>query len=115
LQSNQLQNNNYAANYADYISKLGAQEATDRMRAYQFDLDYNSKAHAAKENLINSGWYDIANAAQHAGKSAVEANQFNELLKLYYMQNDIKRDEINARAEEAAKQAALTRELIANK
>lgn len=86
LQSNQLQNNNYTANYADYISKLGAQEAADRMKAYVFDLDYNSKSHAAKQERINKGIENTIAGTQQIAKDITKYKQFAHMMNLYEQQ-----------------------------
>lgn len=86
LQYNQLQNNNYTANYADYISKLGAQEAADRMKAYAFDLDYNSKSHAAKQEKINKGIENTIAGTQQIAKDITKYKQFAHMMNLYEQQ-----------------------------
>lgn len=81
--SNQMTNNQYKASYADYISKLGAQEASDRMKASQFDLDYYSKAHAARQNGIQMGYANMMNALASGYKNQFKLDQFYDTMDLY--------------------------------
>lgn len=93
-QSNQMQNNQYKTTYADYISKLGAQEASDRMNAMRHDLDYYSKAHAAKQNGIQVGYANIMNALGQGYKNYIREKQFEDTLSLYQNDQKLKQDEI---------------------
>lgn len=93
-QSNQMQNNQYKTTYADYISKLGAQEASDRMNAMRHDLDYYSKAHAAKQNGIQVGYANIMNALGQGYKNYIREKQFEDTLSLYQSDQKLKQDEI---------------------
>lgn len=78
-----MTNNQYKASYADYISKLGAQEAADRMKASQFDLDYYSKAHAARQNGIQMGYANMMNALASGYKNQFKLDQFYDTMDLY--------------------------------
>lgn len=93
-QSNQMQNNQYKTTYADYISKLGAQEASDRMNAMRHDLDYYSKAHAAKQNGIQVGYANIMNALGQGYKNYIKEKQFEDTISLYQSDQKLKQDEI---------------------
>ena len=51
----QNQNNQYKANYAQAALNVGANNAQRRMAANQWDLDYFSKAHAARLGGMQTG------------------------------------------------------------
>lgn len=86
LQSNQLQNNQYKQAYANYISGIGADEAKNRMYAKQFDLDYYSKAHAAKQQMQQQGIKNIIDGVQSYYANDFKRRQFNDIMGLYGQQ-----------------------------
>lgn len=55
LQSIQQQNNAYRAAYANAMLQSGESEAQRRQQAKQYDLDYYSKAHAARQQMMQMG------------------------------------------------------------
>jgi len=87
-QANQIQNNQYKQNYADFIYRLGAQEASDKMNALRWDLDYFSKAHAAKQKGIQTGLATAQTNLEQYYKDKIKGNQYNNMLALYRQQLD---------------------------
>lgn len=78
-----LQNNQYRSNYAEMLAKLGAQDATARMQTNQWDLDYYSKAHAAKLQGQQMGVYNMLNQLQQYTANANKLGMFRDMRALY--------------------------------
>lgn len=95
-QANQIQNNQYKQNYADFIAKLGAQEASDKMNALRWDLDYYSKAHAAKQKGIQTGLAAAQNNLEQYYKDKIKGDQFNSVYGLYMADQKARQEEIAA-------------------
>ncbi|MBO5628451.1 MAG: hypothetical protein J5965_05155 [Aeriscardovia sp.] len=87
-QANQIQNNQYKQNYADFIARLGAQEASDKMNALRWDLDYYSKAHAAKQKGIQTGLDAAQTNLEQYYKDKIKGYQYNDVLALYRQRLD---------------------------
>lgn len=95
-QANQIQNNQYKQNYADFIARLGAQEAADKTNALRWDLDYYSKAHAAKQKGIQTGLAAAQNNLEQYYKDKIKGNQFNSIYGLYMADQKARQEEIAA-------------------
>lgn len=78
-----LQNNQYRSNYAQMLAQLGAQDATARMQANQWDLDYYSKAHAARQQGMQMGVYNLLNSLQQYTANANKYGMFKDMYGLY--------------------------------
>lgn len=79
----QLQNNSYAEKYAQMKAAIGEQEAKSAMEAKFRDLDFYSKAHAAKLQGQNMGIYNIINAMQQYYANANKLGMFRDMYGLY--------------------------------
>lgn len=83
LSSVQQQNNAYRANYAQAAINAGQQARTARMAANQWDLDYYSKAHAARNKGIQTGIANMLAQIQQYQSNEFKRRQFNETMDLY--------------------------------
>ena len=61
----------------------GNQSATRQQQAYQWDEDMLAKAHAARENMLETSAYDRQNALTQYFKNRWEKNQFDRTMGLY--------------------------------
>lgn len=85
LWDSQAQRNAYKAQYANALATIGAQEAQNRQNANQWDLDYYSRAHAAKLGGIQMGLRNLMDYINHWSADASKLNQFNKMYDLYAM------------------------------
>lgn len=83
LGSIQQQNNQYRANYASSLLSAGQATRQARMQANQWDLDYFSKAHAARNRGIQTGMANMLAQAQQYQANEFKRNQFNNMMRLY--------------------------------
>lgn len=83
LWDSQAQRNAYKAQYANALATIGAQEAQNRQNANQWDLDYYSKAHAAKLGGIQMGLRNLMDYANQWSADASKRYQFNKMYGLY--------------------------------
>lgn len=91
LYKGQLQDNQYAGQYADMMWKHGANEAANRTNAMRADDDIFMRGNAAKQKML----YDIAANAYGIGSQMNADNlkrlQFNDMYGLYNQQLDLER------------------------
>lgn len=78
-----LQNNEYRSKYAQMLATLGAQDATARMQTNQWDLDYYSKAHAAKQQGEQMGIYNMLNSMQQYYANANKLGMYKGMYGLF--------------------------------
>lgn len=71
------------SNYYNTMSNLGAQQAQRRQSANQYDLDYYSKAHAAREQAMQMGLFNMLNSAQTWYANEFKRRQFNDTMNSY--------------------------------
>ena len=83
LGSIQQQNNQYRAGYAQAAINAGQATRQARMQANQWDLDYFSKAHAARNRGIQTGMANMLAQAQQYQANEFKRNQFNNMMRLY--------------------------------
>lgn len=79
----QQQNNAYRANYAQAAINAGQASRQARMQANQWDLDYYSKAHAARNKGIQTGIANMLAQIQQYQANEFKRRQFNETMDLY--------------------------------
>lgn len=79
----QNQNNQYLAQAANASLTAGNNAAQRRMQANQFDLDYFSKAHAARQQGMQMGLYNMVNSLQNYYKNKNKWDMFAMSHKLY--------------------------------
>ncbi len=77
------QDNSYKSALGQYMLTSGAQEASNMMQAGQWDLDYYSKAHAAKLKGQQMGVYNWLNALQQYVANANKLGMFRDTYGLY--------------------------------
>jgi len=70
-------------NYYNTMLNVGAQDAQRRMAANQYDLDYYSKAHAARQQGMQMGMYNMLNQLQQYYANDFKRRQFNDTLSMY--------------------------------
>ena len=83
LSSVQQQNNTYRANYAQAAINAGQASRQARMQANQWDLDYYSKAHAARNRGIQTGIANMLAQIQQYQANEFKRRQFNDTMALY--------------------------------
>ena len=94
--TNQTQQNNMAALFehqgrenalraqaANAALQAGQNAATRQQQAYQWDEDMLAKAHAARENMLETSAYDRQNGLTQFFKNLWEKNQFDRTMNLY--------------------------------
>lgn len=78
-----IQDSTYVAQAAQLAGNLGAQTAQRIQNANQFDLDYYSKAHAARQQGEQIGVYNMLNSIQQYFANASKLGMFNNMYNLY--------------------------------
>lgn len=85
----EMQNNSYFSDYAKTALQAGMNNAKMAMAANQYDLDYYSKAHAARQQGMQAGMYNLINGMQQYYANDFKRRQFNDTIGLYREQLDI--------------------------
>lgn len=96
LTANQAQNNAYATQYANALATLGQHDRQARMQANQWDLDYYSKAHAARQQGMQMGMYNTINHVLEGLKGAYNIDMYNRTYNLYADEQERKKAETQA-------------------
>lgn len=91
----QQQNNAYKANWAQMALNTGAQDAQRRMAANQFNEEYFAKSHAARQQGMQMGIYNLVNQMQNYYANDFKRRQFNDTMALYRDQNKLDWDKYN--------------------
>lgn len=91
----QQQNNAYRANYAQAAINAGQQARTARMAANQWDLDYYSKAHAARNKGIQTGIANMLAQIQQYQSNEFKRRQLNDAMDLYRDDMDQRKKHMN--------------------
>lgn len=107
LSSIQQQNNAYRSNYAQTAINAGQASRTARMDANRWDLDYYSKAHAARNKGIQTGIANMLAQAQQYQANEFKRNQFNRTMSLYEADQKQRKDQLNWYKDNAAKLANM--------
>lgn len=76
------------SNYYSTMANLGAQDAQRRQSANQYDLDYYSKARAARQSGMQMGIYNMLNQIQNWYANDFKRRQFNDTMSLYRQDRD---------------------------
>lgn len=92
----QSKNNQYINNYAQQALNAGQSDRAARMASNQYDLEYYSKAHAAKQQMEQMGLYNMLNAAQQGYANWWKLKTHNDNMNLY-------RQDLNLRQLESLK------------
>ena len=107
LSSIQQQNNAYRANYAQAALNAGQASRTARMDANRWDLDYYSKAHAARNKGIQTGIANMLSQIQQYQANEFKRRQFNDTMSLYRADQKQRKDQLNWYKDNAAKLANM--------
>lgn len=83
LSNIQQQNNAYKTSYAQAAINAGQASRQARMAANQWDLDYYSKAHAARNRGIQTGIANMLSQIQQYQANEFKRRQFNDTMDLY--------------------------------
>ena len=83
LMNAQLQDNQYKTNYAQQALNAGNATRTARMTANQYDLDYFSKAHAARQKGMQTGAANLLEQLQQYTANEFKRDQFDRMYGLY--------------------------------
>lgn len=78
-----LQRNQLRANYANALLTTGAQEAQNRMAANKYDTDMFMRSHAARQQGMDTGIYNMLNNAQSYLANKFKYDQFLKTYGLY--------------------------------
>lgn len=104
----QQQRNQYKANYAQAALNAGNASRTARMGANQWDLDYYSKAHAARLAGMQTGIQNMLAQGQNWYRNDFKRRQFNDTMALYKNQQNIDLQSLQQQANQFTQQMALT-------
>lgn len=95
LSNIQQQNNAYKSTYAQAAINAGQSSREARMKANQWDLDYYSKAHAARNRGIQTGIANMLSQIQQYQANEFKRRQFNETMDLYRADQKQRRDQFD--------------------
>ena len=85
----QTRQNALTAQAANASLQAGAQSAARQQQAYQWDEDMLAKAHAARENMLQTSAYDRQNALNSYLANLFKKYQFGQTIGLYRDQQKI--------------------------
>ena len=71
------------SNLYNTMANIGDSRAQRMQQANQYDLDYYSKAHAAREQAMQMGLFNMLNSAQTWYANDFKRRQFNDTMNLY--------------------------------
>lgn len=91
MQQIQMQKNQLRSNYASSLLNAGQADRTAAMQANQWDLDYYSKAHAARQQGMQTGMYNFLNVANQAYANAFKKNIYDQMIPIWYEEAKNKR------------------------
>ena len=74
--------------------EVGAQEAQRKQQAMQWDADTYAKGHAARQQGMQMGLYNMQNALEQYTANEFKRNQFNHTMDLYEQENQRKWEEL---------------------
>ena len=94
LSNIQQENNKYKANYAQNLLNAGQADRQARQAANQFDLDYYSRSHGARQQMIQMGLYNILGQLQQGYANAFKRNQFLDTMALYRQDQKLEKERI---------------------
>lgn len=99
LSSAQQQNNAYISNAASTKLNAGATAAQLMQQANQHDLDYYSKAHAARESYKQMGMRNFLQSLQQYYANEFDRRRFGETMSLYRDKQRIEQEQLDAMKE----------------
>ena len=95
LASHQQMNNQLKAAAANARLNYGSQEAQRAQQAYQWDADTYAKGHAARQQGMQMGLYNIQNALEQYFANEFKRKQFDRNMNLYEQDLALERNKIN--------------------
>lgn len=93
----QQQNNQYAGSYANSLLSAGQADRAARQAANQYDLEYYSKAHAARNQWAQMGLYNMLAASQQGYANQWKRSTHQDNMSMYRQDLDLRRQELNNR------------------
>lgn len=96
LASLQNQRNQYKSAYATAALNAGQADRQAHMAAYQWDEDMYAKAHAARQQGMQMGTWNMLNQLQQYWANEFKRQQFNEAMDLYKQDQKLRKDEIQS-------------------
>ena len=88
-------NNQLRAAAANARLNYGSQEAQRAQQAYQWDADTYAKGHAARQQGMQMGLYNIQNALEQYFANEFKRKQFDRNMNLYEQDLALERNKIN--------------------
>lgn len=85
----QNQNNTYRTQYANAALQYGDKTASDRMTAMRHDIDYYGRSHAARQQGMQMGIYNMIDALNSYYANDFKRRTHNENMDLYREKNKI--------------------------
>lgn len=95
LSDSQLKNNKLRMAYLDAAANMGDKAAARQMQANQWDLDYYSRAHGAREKMADQRRADALTFLQSYLKGVNDIHMFDRQMRNYEEENAIKREDMN--------------------
>ena len=92
----QEQNNAYKSQYGNLLLTTGAQEAANRMNAMRADNDVYMRSHAARQQGMETGVYNMQNNLLSWLANYNKLNQFDRTMAMYQGNQDLERQKIKA-------------------
>lgn len=92
----QEQNNAYKSQYGNLLLTTGAQEAANMMNAMRADNDVYMRSHAARQQGMETGIYNMQNNLLSWLANYNKLNQFNRTMAVYQGNQDLERQKIKA-------------------
>jgi cellobiose-specific phosphotransferase system component IIA len=96
LFNSQNTNNALASQYYKSLISANQEEARRGQQAYQWDEDMLAKAHAARENMLETSAYDRQNALNSFIANLFKRQQFDQTMGLYKEQQKIDRKKLQS-------------------
>ena len=92
IQKAQEINNQYRSRWAEMASNLGSQTAQRRQQANQYNTEYASQAHAARQQGMQMGLRNFMDYIQQYAANEYKRKTGNGMLSLYQQKIDMDRD-----------------------
>lgn len=92
IQKAQEINNQYRSRWAEMASNLGSQTAQRRQQANQYNTEYASQAHAARQQGMQMGLRNFLDYIQQYAANEYKRKTGNGMLSLYQQKIDMDRD-----------------------
>lgn len=95
LQQIQAQNNQYKAAYANAALQYGQNEAQRRQQANQYDLEYYTRSHAARQQGMQMGIRNMLDTFNQYAANEFKRQQGNYMLDLYRQRGKLDKERLN--------------------